>query len=957
MLNVTLIRGANQYAAAHYFSAADDYYVKENPGQWQGRGAEYLGLSGPVEQSQLSRLLNGSLPTGERIQASFGSDAKKRMGLDFTFSAPKSVSMQALVGNDLRVVDIHDKAVQVALVEVEKLAEARQKVQGKTQRERTGNLVIGKFRHEMSRAKDPQLHTHALILNMTKRGDGQWRALANEDLFKIQHEIDAIYKSELAHGLTALGYGIRLVDDKGNFELSHLSREQIMEFSARSQVIEEALEAQGKSRATASSLEKQVIALATRPRKDESERAVVKQYWIEKSENLGIDYEIDPLQMQAETELILSSLPPSMTPAQAVVQYAIRHLTERESVMRHSDLLATASQRAVGLTTHQEVQAELHTLLAAGTLIESSPAYTLATQKNGVVLSSMGWRQTLQERKGWSAQRARRYVDQAIAKGSLVVAEKRYTTQAALKREKAILAIERAGRGAVSPLLASEELEAFLSRSEANDGQKDAIRTILGSDSRFVGIQGDAGTGKSYTINQAVNLLKDLANAESGGVRTLALAPYGNQVKALKEEGLDAHTLASFLKTKNKPIDSQTLILLDEAAVVGSRQMERLMKIVEGMQARLVLIGDTKQTEAIEAGRPFAQLQHAGMLTARIHEIQRQKDPELKQVVQLAASQDSRGSLSLLKGVQEIEKREDRYAWIVSDYLSLTEKERESTLIITGLNLAKHEINKQIRMGLGLKGKGRHFETLGRVDMTQAQRRFAPSYKPGMVVQFEKDYPSLMVSRGQQMIVSEALPGNLLRLRDQTGDTVYINPRKISQLSVYAREDQELSPGDLVRINRNDPELDLTNGDRFRVQGVLGGVVKLLSLDGKREVELIGTRPLHLELSYSSTVHSAQGLTADRTLIDLESKSRTTTMNLYYVAVSRARYASIVYTDSIQDLPQAIARQIEKTQANTLKKPPVTSLSNEQWNATKLKPKERQMKAKHSLEPSWHEPR
>ncbi|MEN9119332.1 relaxase domain-containing protein, partial [Xanthomonas euvesicatoria] len=93
MLNVTPIRGNNQYAAAHYFSAADDYYAKENPGEWQGQGAQVLGLTGPVEQAQLSRLLDGRLPNGERIQTTFDpTDNKKRMGLDLTFSAPKSVS-------------------------------------------------------------------------------------------------------------------------------------------------------------------------------------------------------------------------------------------------------------------------------------------------------------------------------------------------------------------------------------------------------------------------------------------------------------------------------------------------------------------------------------------------------------------------------------------------------------------------------------------------------------------------------------------------------------------------------------------------------------------------------------------------------------------------------------------------------------------------------------------------
>ncbi|AUS41341.1 AAA family ATPase [Ralstonia solanacearum] len=951
MLNVTPIRGNNQYAAAHYFSSADDYYAKENPGEWQGEGAQHLGLTGPVEQAQLSRLLDGQLPNGERIQTTFDpTDNKKRMGLDLTFSAPKSVSMQALVAGDREVTAAHDRAVTRALEQVERLAEARKKVKGKSYRERTGNMVIGKFRHEMSRAKDPQLHTHSVVLNMTRRSDGAWRALSNEDIFRVQHEVDAIYKAELAKGLQELGYSIRLVDDKGNFELAHVSRDQIEAFSARSRVIEEALANEGKTRATATTLEKQVIALATRPRKDESDREIVKQYWVEKSRDLGIDYgphsQLDGRSYDAsggrerraqETgdsiggrgdsradagdrdRVAATSLPTGLTPAQAVVQYAINHLTEREAVVRETALTATALRRAVGLAGPDDVRAEIKRLVGQGALIEAVPAYRMADRKDGPALSSAGWKSYLQELKGWSGKQAQQYVNNAIKQGSLVPAEKRYTTQKALAREKAILAIERTGRGAVAPILTAAAVKTALESSPLNAGQRSAVETIVATSNRFVGIQGDAGTGKTYTVNQAVALIKQ-ASAVSEGYRTVALAPYGNQVKALKNEGLEAHTLASFLRTKDKPIDGKTIIVLDESGVVGARQMEQLMRTVEKAGARMVMIGDTKQTEAIEAGKPFAQLQHDGMQTARISEIQRQKDHELKTAVEHAAEGRVTQSLAHLKHVEELKEPTERHRAIVNDYIGLTEADRRDTLIIAGTNEARREINRMVRESLELAGNGREFETLTRVDMTQAQRRFAPSYQPGMVIQPEKDYQKTGLTRGETYRVKEALPGNALVLERQDGTTTTINPRKATQLSVYHLERAELSVGDTVRINRNDPGRDLTNGDRMRVAGVIGGVVKLESVeqhDGRpvRALELPTNRPLHLEHAYASTVHSSQGLTNDRALIALDTKSRTTSMNLYYVAISRARYEARVYTNSVKELPAAIARRFDKTTA------------------------------------------
>ncbi|AJP60149.1 AAA family ATPase (plasmid) [Pandoraea vervacti] len=945
MLNVTPIRGNNQYAAAHYFAAADDYYAKEHPGEWQGQGAQALGLTGPIEQTQFARLLDGRLPNGERIQATFDTTAhKKRMGLDLTFSAPKSVSMQALVAGDWEVTAAHDRAVTRALEQVERLAEARRKVKGKSCHERTGNMVIGKFRHEMSRARDPQLHTHAVVLNMTRRADGAWRALSNEDIFRVQHEIDALYKAELAHSLQELGYAIRLVDDKGKFELAHISRDQIEAFSARSYVIEQALADAGKTRASATALEKQVISLATRPRKDESERQIIKQYWLEKSRELGIDYgaRSPPDGRSASPRGALDraeamSLPAGLTPAQAVVQYAINLLTEREAVVQESALTATALRRAVGLAGMEEVRAEIRRLVAHGALIEAVPAYRMAAPASAPtdtpVLSPAAWACYLRERKGWTHQAAREYVTHAIQRGSLVPAETRYTTHKALAREKAILAIERSGRAALAPIMTSAAVKTALEGSRLNADQRLAVEAIVATPHRFVGIQGDAGTGKTYTVNQAVALIRQ-ASSGGGGERgqsayhTVALAPYGNQVTALRNAGLDAHTLASFLRAKDRPVDARTIVVLDEAGVVGARQMEQLMRTIERAGARMVMLGDTKQTEAIEAGKPFAQLQQGGMPTTRIREITRQEDRELKTAVAHAAEGRVTQSLAHLNHVEEFREPSERHRAIVADYIALTDAERRDTLIVAGTNDARREINRMVRESLALTGRGREFETLTRVDMTQAQRRFAPSYQPGMVIQPERDYQRAGLTRGEIYRVREALPGNMLVLQRPDGTTALINPRRATQLSVYQLERAELSVGDTVRMNRNDPGRDLTNGDRLRVAAVSGGAVTLESLesiaqrDGRpvRSLALPCARPLHLEHAYASTVHSAQGLTSERALIALDTRSRTTSMNLYYVAISRARHEARVYTNSLGELPDAIARRFDKNTALALQR-------------------------------------
>ncbi|MGH8746607.1 MAG: MobF family relaxase, partial [Burkholderiales bacterium] len=321
----------NAGRASRYFSAQDDYYEKEGHGVWMGRGAEKLGLRGEVDAVRFRMLLEGRLPDGRRIPATVDAKAARRHGWDFTFSAPKSVSVQALIAGDQAVIEAHGKAVRDALALMERYAVARRKTAGVSHREHTGNLVAAAFQHELSRAKDPQLHTHLVVMNMTERGDGQWRALSNEELFKHTKLLGAAYRASLARYLQALGYEIRLTDKEGAFELAHISRAQIEAFSQRSRVIEEALVNRGKTRAEASTLEKQVIALATRPKKDrlgDQDRRVLIAHWKEKSRAAGIEFRAErgPRGGAGQDE----------NAAKESIDFAIAHLTERQAVMLDS---------------------------------------------------------------------------------------------------------------------------------------------------------------------------------------------------------------------------------------------------------------------------------------------------------------------------------------------------------------------------------------------------------------------------------------------------------------------------------------------------------------------------------------------------------------------------------------------------------------------------------------------
>jgi ATP-dependent exoDNAse (exonuclease V) alpha subunit len=598
------------------------------------------------------------------------------------------------------------------------------------------------------------------------------------------------------------------------------------------------------------------------------------------------------------------------------VRYAVSHLTERQSIMAERVLLDVAVKQAVGAATLRDIQAEIRKQTAAGYLLQEAPKYRPADAKGaGGERTRTEWIDAFAQEGSQSRSAAALRVNDAIRRGSLTPVEVRYTTQTAREREKLILQIERDGRGVVPAIVPPEALSERLSAARLNAGQRTAAELILTTRNRVVAVQGFAGTGKSHMLNSAK------AEIEAEGFTMRALAPYGSQVKALRELGVTSNTLASFLKARDKAIDARSVLVIDEAGVVPTRLMTQALQIAEKAGARVVLVGDTAQTKAIEAGRPFDQLQVAGMATARMTEIQRQKDPILKEAVELAAKGAVGASLDRISSINEIVDDRSRRAAIASDYLKLSPTERDGTLIVSGTNEARRDINQRVREGLGMAGQGIEFDTLVRRDTTQAERQFSKNYHVGDVIQPEKDFRRTGLQRGALYTVEDTGPGNRLTVRAEAGDRITFSPMTHRQISVYKPERAEFSRGDVVRITRNDAQLDLANGDRFKVARVTPGRVVLS--DGSRDVTLDTAKPLHVDHAYATTVHSAQGLTSDRVLIDAHSKSITTAKDIYYVAISRARHEARIYTNSVKELPAAISRESVKHAALDLARAPL----------------------------------
>jgi conjugative relaxase-like TrwC/TraI family protein len=903
-------------AASYYEDGADDYYAGEGEASaWQGRGAEALGLTGAVESARFRELLAGRVTSDGTSSRGFTrQDAHSRIGIDLTFSAPKSVSLQALIGGDGRIVEAHDRAVTRAIAVAEERAQARKKVNGRSHVEDTRNLVVAKFRHETSREQDPQLHTHALVLNLTRRADGEWRALRNDEIVKATKYLGALYRAELASELQKLGYSLRH-EREGMFELAYMTRVQVQAFSQRAAQIERRLAEKGLTPATASAAEKQHVKLATRPRKVSADRQALHAEWRERARDLGIDFERRPrtpgLGAEAGRAEALAGEAAALG-AKRGVKFALAHLTERQAIVDERELYDLALKHAMGSARVSDIRPELERLGKSGYLVPERPLYRSADgPANAPGLSRGAWIEA-HVANGSERVQALTRVDQDIQAGRLVLAGRRYTTQTALERERSILRIERDGRGAAAALATPEKVRAKLGFATLSKGQQAAVELIATSENRVVGVQGFAGTGKSHMLRQAKAL------AEERGYSVVALAPYTAQVRTLRQLGVESRTLASFLAAREKHLDARTVLVIDEAGTVPARQTEQALRLAEERGARVVLVGDIAQTKAIEAGRPFEQLQAAGMATAVMDEIRRQKDPLLRQAVALAARGEAETSLSLVRDVREIGDDHARRRAIAADYARLPESDRARTLVVAGTNEARREINQVVREDLGLAGHGREFTMLARRDTTQAERLFSKNYSVGEIIQPERDYPKFGLERGVLYEIVENGPGNRLTVRSEEGKVVEFSPMTCRKLSVYEAERAELAAGDRVRITRNDAALDLANGDRFTV--VHAGPHSITLVDGRRTVELPADRPVHLDHAYATTVHGSQGTTAERVLIDASTRSRTTSQEVFYVAISRAERDARIYTDDRARLPAAIAREHTKHAALDLER-------------------------------------
>ncbi len=924
MLSIGALASASQ--GASYYER-DGYYAKDSDehreaSAWVGRGAEELGLKGPVDPDTFRAVLEGRVPDGSGRQLGRrGRDGEvlHRPGRDLTFSAPKSVSLAALVGGDDRITEAHDRAVAATLAWVERNAAETRMKDGQTgQIARTGNqkIVAAVFRHDTSRNLDPQLHTHAVLANMVQGEDGKWRSMANEGLYEKQKLIGMLYRNELAAGLARLGYDIEKSHADGRFEIAGVPREAIAAFSTRRAEIEAAMAARGLGASADNPRLAERAALMTRAAKRDIDREELRGLWRQQAADLGFDAKglvaelpeipASPQRqatpgatgsaasgkasgMNAQADLPAQAAGPDApaepappSPAATAVDWALAHLSERQAVFSRTDLFTAILSRAPGAVMIDEAEREVAALEEAGTL---------------------------------------HAVDIPGVEASL-------TTERTVGEERETMALWRAGEGRGRAVMRGWQVQGRLSRGPLTAGQKGAVQLILSATDRTVGVQGYAGTGKTHMLNRVRAL------AEKKGWRMTGVAPSASAAGTLASEaGIATETLQRFLArnagvaegrlTKKgakemRAAFAKTILVVDEGSLASTVQARDLLRIANELRIpRVVLVGDARQLDAVDAGKPFAQLQAAGMKTAVMDEILRQRDPDLKQAVEASLRGEiARAFGKLGNNVAEV-KPDNIAGAVAARWLGLSQEERERTGVMAPSHELRQQINGHVRARLVREGRihgtALDSERLVSKGYTNAEKALAGNYAPGEVVAFHRPYKRIGVEKGdERRVVGVDHKEKTVLLADGQGGEVAWKPGQIGGRKggseVYKVEEIELRAGDRIRWTRNDADLGLVNSRTAEVVAVKDGRVTFRLEDGKT-LELGRGDPQlrHLDHAWASTVHAFQGRTVDNVIAAMEARHKhLTTQKSFYVEISRARDRAELVTDDAKALREQL---------------------------------------------------
>lgn len=598
MLSITSVKTSGQ--ASSYYENSDYYSAENDHAEFNGLTMDELNISNEFNKDTFHNLLNGTPKDGVELgRINKNGEREHRAGWDFTFSAPKSVSLMALVGGDERLIEAHRKASDSAMKWLEsEFATVRvPDGNGGSNYETTGNLAWASFVHGTSRLLDPQLHSHNFIFNISRDKDGDFRSLETKPMYENKMKAGALYRSELANELLSLGYKLDFDFEKKQFEIASIAKEVLKTFSQRSEVIKKIAESVGID----SSKGKESISVNSRDKKVKTDGVVLSQVWKEKA----LDLNFNTKELIDESFINGSLNEKSLSNALRNVKISIDHASQFEAAFTRSDIVDFTLSHSFGSCSLEEINLAVDKLVSEETIHISRYDDNFLTTKNGIrIENNIG--NLLSQGEGYFK------------------------------------------KGIVNKRTASAYLKSFNQESKAlgHDGllkgQEESFNHIMQSKDQFIGVQGYAGVGKTFLLEKVNKCLVEHDYVVTG------LSQSKSAVDNLQHEsGIKSQTIDSFLLMKESNEKNQIWIV-DEHGMTSNRVTNELMFKARKAGARVVFLGDVEQQGSIEAGRAFKLMQELGMKTSVMKDIIRQKFDNERDAVYRTIDRDYEGALQNL---------------------------------------------------------------------------------------------------------------------------------------------------------------------------------------------------------------------------------------------------------------------------------------------------------------------
>jgi conjugative relaxase-like TrwC/TraI family protein len=752
----TSTKHAKDYYTQHM--ARSDYYLKDSPeiaGEWHGLGAELLGLQGTVDKERYFALCDNINPsTGERLTPHTKSE--RRILYDFTFDAPKSVTLAYELGGDERIMDEFRAAIKDTMTEMEGAMKTRVRSNKRDEDRGTANMLYGEFIHRTSRpledgTPDPQTHAHITVFNMTyDTVEDKWKAAQFGDIVRDKGYYQAAFHSRLAERMEGLGYATER--DGNSFRLTGIDPAIATKFSRRSEVIEAEAKRLGITNAKA----KGDLGARTRLKKDPETLPVsqLRKLWLARltdDERAGLATAKDTPQERVSMD------------ASKAMDYALAHTLERRSIVPEKELLKTALIHSVGNASVKDVREQL------------SRDSILRRAKAGIVYA---------------------------------------TTKDVLREEITMTDFARQGRGKFQKL-GGDKVPSLGER--LSQEQRDAALVILGSRDRVTALKGGAGTGKTTLIQATVGAIEATGKkvhtfAPSADASRGTLRSEGFENADTVERLLIDPKMQDAVKNQ--------VLWVDEAGLLSVKDMKRLFDVATQQDARIVLSGDTAQHTAVSRGDALRILESdAGLRTAQLQEIRRQTNEDYRTAVKAISEGDAPGKdgktrfetgmekLDAMGAIVEV-SGEDRYRRIAADYASVTKQYKggklRTALVVSPTHREADHVTDAIRDELKKDGRlgedEREFLSLRPLNLTEAQRADAGEYRPRAVLQFQQNAKGF--TRGERLTVDSA-DKNGVRAHRADGSAAVVPLQDAARFQVYQAEQVALARGDRIRITQN----------------------------------------------------------------------------------------------------------------------------------------------------------